>query len=303
MLTSVLQLVLAAVGTLPADVPARVACPVGALTRIILPESLQQLTTSSAALQGLGLSVERTQPRGVLRVEPGRDGAAVVELRGPTLRLRLVLETVPHGAGGDVHLARDGSVAAEAARATQPSAPPPPSLERAPAATPAPAASPVATEPAPARSAGETRRAALSPATELASAPAAPAPEPTSPAVVFDLSNLMRATPVPIGRREGLPGQKPMVLVDALRGDTHLWLRFTLEAGASARVRSVGWDAGPIETYTQEPVGHDLRVVVQLPRASVTRKTRVVLRMESGVEYRFALSSGTLTDLWRKLFN
>jgi hypothetical protein len=293
LLAGVLQFVLAVLAVFPAEAPARVPCPVGAVTRIVVPEPLQQLTTTRAARQALGLSVERTRPQGVLRVEPARAGAAVVELRGPTLRLRLVLETVALGAGAEVRLARDGSVAASVA---------PPGGASAPAATPPVSdASPPPIEPVPVPGTDPLRRAAAAPAVEPA--PAALAPTPVPPPVVFDLGNLMRATPVPIGRREGLPGQQPMVLVDALRGDTHLWLRFTLEDGAAARVRSVGWEAGPIETYTQEPVGRDLRVVVQLPRASVTRKTRVVLVMESGAEYRFALSSGTLTDLWRKLFN
>lgn len=306
MFANVLQLVLAAAVVPPAEASVRVACPVGAVTRIVLPEALQQLQTTRDARRALGVSVERTRPQGVLRVEPSAAGTAVVKLRGTTLRVRLTLETVAGGAGSDLRLARDGSLLApvapaEASRAPVPNAPPAP-VDPAPAATP------------PSDAAGAPRAAQAEPASASETPPFAPrgvdvAPAPSepppaaAPAVVFDLSNLMRAAPVPIGRREGLPGQQPMVLVDALRGDTHLWLRFTLQEGAAARVRSVAWEAGPIETYTQEPVGRDLRIVVQLPRESVTRKTRVVLAMESGGEYRFALSSGTLTDLWRKLFN
>jgi hypothetical protein len=188
---------------------------------------------------------------------------------GPTVRLRLTLETVAEGGDAEVHLGVDKPVAA----------------------TPAPTPSP------PSTAVGDETPA------ESAAPDPVPSATPAAPAVVFDVSNLMRATPVPIGRREGLPGQPVLVLVDALRGEAHLWLRFTLEGGAATRVRSVTWEAGTLTTFTQEPVGRDLRVVVQLPRATVTRKTRVSLAMDSGATYRFALSGGTLSDLWRKIFN
>lgn len=244
---------------------------------MVLPEPLHELRVARAARRALGLSVERTRPEGVLRVDPrGREGAALVELRGPTLRLRLTLETVPGDDDAEVRLDAAG-------RARAPASP-----EPAPAVTAAVAPEPTAPPPVPA-------------ATPAATAPP-PSPSP-APAVVFDVSNLMRATPIPIGRREGLPGQPAMVLVDALRGESHLWLRFTLEGGAAARVRQATWDRGPLTTFTQEAVGRDLRVVVQLPRAEVTRRTRVALAMDSGATYRFALSSGTLADLWRKIFN
>ncbi len=262
----------------PPDTPLRVVCPRAAVTRVVLREPLEQLRAPREARRALGLSIERTRPQGVLRIEPrGRDAAAVVELIGPTSRLRLAIETVAHGADSEVRL---GAPAPEAQAVVE--APP-----LAPAPSPSPASLP------------ETLAAAP---TQPEPLPAQPTPAP-SPAVVFDVSNLMRATPVPIGRREGLPGQLAMVLVDALRGEEHLWLRFTLEDGAAARVRAASWDAGPLPTFTQEPVGRDLRVVVQLPRASVTRKTRVTLAMDTGATYRFALSSGTLAGLWRKLFN
>lgn len=258
------------------DAPLRITCPRAAVTRVVLREPLEQLRAPREARRALGLSIERTRPQGVLRIEPrGRDAAAVVELIGPTTRLRLAIETVAHGADGEVRLGMP--------------TPEPPTAVAAP--PPAPAPSPT--------SLPETPAVEQPPAAARAVDPT-PAP---SPAVIFDISNLMRATPVPIGRREGLPGQLAMVLVDALRGDEHLWLRFTLEDGAAARVRAASWEAGPLTTFTQEPVGRDLRVVVQLPRAGVTRKTRVTLAMDTGATYRFALSSGTLAGLWRKLFN
>src|SRR6185503_16224717 len=68
-----------------------------------------------------------------------------------------------------------------------------------------------------------------------ATVPPAPAPDTTArPAPpVLHLDDLLRAQPVAIGRREGLPGHPEMVLVDALRGDERIWFRFKLEGGAA----------------------------------------------------------------------
>jgi hypothetical protein len=111
----------------------------------------------------------------------------------------------------------------------------------------------------------------------------------------------LRATPVTIDRREGLPGQPEMVLVDALRGDEWVWLRFRLEGGAMSRIESVSWEHGEVSSFVQEPVGRDLRVIVQMPRAPMTKKTRVSLRVVRGPSYRFALTARTLTALFRGL--
>jgi hypothetical protein len=154
--------------------------------------------------------------------------------------------------------------------------------------------------------------ASSSPAAEETSAPPppaappatveAPAP-PTTPAPpALDLQGLLRATPRAIDRREGLPGQRPMVLKDALFGDEWVWLRFHLEGGALARVDRVWWEQGDITSYVQEANGKDLRIVVQIPRAAVSKKTRVSLRVATGPAYRFALTPSTLTSFFKELF-
>ena len=136
--------------------------------------------------------------------------------------------------------------------------------------------------------------------------PAIPAVVPTPPATpgppALDLQGLLRATPRAIDRREGLPGQRPMVLKDALFGDEWVWLRFHLEGGASDRVERVWWQQGDITTYVQEANGKDLRIVVQIPRAAVSKKTRVSLRVAAGPAYRFALTPSTLTSFFKELF-
>lgn len=132
--------------------------------------------------------------------------------------------------------------------------------------------------------------------------PASPAPPAAQGPPPLDLQGLLRATPRTIDRREGLPGQRPMILKDALFGDDLVWLRFHLEGGASDRVDRVWWEKGDITTYVQEASGKDLRIVVQIPRAAVSKKTRVSLKVAAGPAYRFALTPSTLTSFFKELF-
>jgi hypothetical protein len=244
-------------------------------TRIVLPEPLRQLKGVGGETSALGLTVERTKPQAVLRVTPkSHPASGTVEFRGPTLVIRLSLESAASGVGSEVQ------VTVEA---------PPPSKVAAPPVAAAPAA-PVKDAPSPdARAPG----AVPAPSTTPASA---------APSSILDLAELLRATPVSIDRREGLPGQREMVLMDALRGDKWIWLRFKLEGGAAARVGRIWWEHGDITSYTQEAEGNDLRVVAQIPRAAVSRKTRVSVQVEGGPLYRFPLRPGTLPGLFRKIF-
>lgn len=240
------------------------ACPVNQTTILVFPEPLKQLRSQSREAALLGLSVERTKPTGVVSVRPTVFSArGTIEFRGPTRVLRVTLEATTEGTAKEVRLGEPPSPAAE----PPPPAPPPsaaPAVPAVPAVTPAPAAT-----------------------------PGPPA---------LDLQGLLRATPRAIDRREGLPGQRPMVLKDALFGDEWVWLRFQLEGGASARVDRVWWEQGDIATYVQEASGKDLRIVVQIPRAAVTKKTRVSLRVAAGPAYRFALKPSTLTSFFKELF-
>lgn len=186
---------------------------------------------------------------------------------------------------------------------TSPASPPP--SEPAPAAADAATATP-ATEASPAP-ATPTPAALLDPEPARLPPPRAqpveaPAPAPPSAGPPLHLEGLLRARPVAIGRHEGLPGQREMVLVDALHGEEWIWFRFRLDGGASLRIARVSWERGEITTYLQEPAGADLRVVVQVPRASVTRSARLQLEVEDGPSYAFALGSRSIGRFLKDLF-
>jgi hypothetical protein len=132
--------------------------------------------------------------------------------------------------------------------------------------------------------------------------PAATAAAPPAAGTALHLEGLLRARPVAVGRHEGLPGQREMVLVDALHGEEWIWFRFRLEGGASLRLARVSSERGEITTYVQEPAGADLRVVVQVPRAAVTRSSRLRLEVADGPTYAFALGSRSIGRFLKDLF-
>jgi hypothetical protein len=249
--------------------PVRISCPIHQTTTVVFPEPLRQLR-SPGRPASLALHIQSTRPQGVITVRPTAHPAqGTLEFKGPTMTLKVLLETAPDGAGTEVRLGLDGAPirAAESA---------PPTVQ----ATPPPSGAAVQAPPA-------------LPPPPVVVAPAPPA---------LDMEGLLRARPVSIDRREGRPGQRPMVLVDALHGDEWIWLRFRLDGGSQDRVEGVSWEHGEITRFVQEPAGEDLRLVVQVPRSAVTRKTRVSVRLAGGVSYKFALSSSTLTNFVKELF-
>jgi hypothetical protein len=133
-----------------------------------------------------------------------------------------------------------------------------------------------------------------------ASVPARAEPRPG-----LDLGGLLSATPEVIGRREGLPGQKACVLVDALKGEgpeAFVWLRFRLEGGAHAVLEHVTRDGQEVGSLTQEVVGPDLRIVVQVRKADLTKRSRVSLKFAGTPSYDFRVSSNTLAHFLNELF-
>lgn len=238
------------------------ACPVNQTTTLVFPEPLKQLRSQSREAALLGLSVERTRPTGVVSVRP-----TAVSARG-TIEFRGPTRVLR------VMLEATGEGTGREVRVGESPSPAP--EEKSSASRPAPPPSPVPV------------------------LPAAPAATPGPPAL--DLQGLLRATPRAIDRREGLPGQPPMVLKDALYGDEWVWLRFDLKGGATARVDRVWWEQGEITTYAHEARGKDLRIVVQIPRAGLSRKTRVSVKVADGPAYRFALTPSTLTNFFKELF-
>ncbi|HET9314020.1 MAG TPA: hypothetical protein VFQ51_00460, partial [Vicinamibacteria bacterium] len=227
----------------------------------------------------LGLVVERTQPQGVVTVHPLASGeSARVEVRGTTLVVALVIEPWSAATPTPARVAQRA-----VAIPTQPP-PDPPTPTPAATATPVPTAVPTAT-----------------------AVPPTPTPEPRAtaepaPTATPAPRELLWAKAVVIGRREGLPGQRPMILVDALSGRDSIWLRFRLEGGAASRVARVSWEHGEVATFEEVADGKDRRVVVQLPRAQVTSKTRVALEVDGGPTYRFPLTAPTLARVLRSLF-
>lgn len=245
--------------------PVHVPCPVAQTTEIVFAEPLRQLKATAEDRRRFGLEVLRTKPAGALAVRPADAGAAArVEFRGTSQVVELVLEAV---------------------------APPAPAATPEPATTPEPVAVAPRLPPAP--------QPTLPPATPP---PTTVPPAPASAPAAAEPNDLLWAKAVVIGRREGLPGQRPMVLVDALSGQDSVWLRFRLEDGAAARVARVRWEHGEVTTFEQVADGPDRRVVVQLPREKVTPKTRVSLELADGPAYRFALTAPTLARLFRSLF-
>lgn len=118
----------------------------------------------------------------------------------------------------------------------------------------------------------------------------------------LDLKALLLAQPEHIGRREGLPGQPPLTLDDALKSEEWVWLRFTLPGGAESRLEAVSWENGLISASQTRTVKSDLRIVVQLPRMQVTKRTRITLKLAPGGSYKFALSAPWLSTFVRGLF-
>ena len=113
---------------------------------------------------------------------------------------------------------------------------------------------------------------------------------------------IFKARVRPVGRVEALPGQRQVELADILEAENFLWLRFNVRGGARARVEDVSWEHGPIESYTTELAnkGKDLLVVVQLPKARTTKRTRVTLRLDDGPR-KFPLSAPWLSSLVKDL--
>jgi hypothetical protein len=265
-----------------------VPCPVHQTTTIVFPEPLRQLKTQEREATPLGLTIKRTKPQLVIEVRPTTHPVkATVEFRGPTSLLRVVLETTAEGTGRELRLSAEGLVTDTEGGA--PSAPTPP---RETGETLEPPPVPAEVAPSPADRAEPAEREASG----------ASAPAPSGAARSLDLDGILTAKPFAIGRREGLPGQRPMVLEDALRGEDSIWLRFRLEDGAGARIDAVWWEHGDITSYVQEPAGKDLRVVVQVPRALMNKKSRVALQVAAGPVYEFAMTPNTLTRFFKGLF-
>jgi hypothetical protein len=81
-----------------------------------------------------------------------------------------------------------------------------------------------------------------------------------------------------------------------------VWLRFRLVGGSKVRVSAMSWEHGPLTSFLQATEDKDLRLIVRLPRPSVSKKTRVRIRLEGEKADRsFALDSPWLSSFLRSL--
>lgn len=317
-------------------IDATVECPVGLETRIVFPEPVIELRTPPAAVvRALRLRVVAAGPKAIISLTPNATPLdAVVVFEGATTTLRVQVVAVTTGKAQEVRLRATTEVAAAPAPAPPPTAatPPPPAPVAAgrpgkprpskPAAdmpsavagvaasghpNPPTAATRSVDPPAPAVSAagGEPENVVVLHPVWVAppSPPPTPSPSsgPSAPAERFDADALAMAQPQRIGREEGLPGRRVVVLEDALRGTSLVWLRFRVARGAKSHLDGVRWEKGDVKSVLIAPDGKDLRVVVQLPRAGVTKDTRVELRVD-GEDYRFPVSAPWLSSFLRSLF-
>lgn len=286
---------------LPGDLakPILVQCPVEQTTRIVLPERVSRLTASAGARESLGLTVEQYGPFGTMAVRPtDHPVSGRVVVRSPSRTLVLQIESSATGVASEIRFTLP-ALAQPAAR--PPAFPARTASAESPAQTPA---DPPEANPAPVvgGEAAEGKRHEASGDLRATPAPVSAASEPTTAHAGLDLEGLLAAQAVGIGRREGLPGQKQVVLADALRGEKWVWFRFVVRGGAGERVVRVHLGDVRVETHTAQPEGKDLKVVVQVSRSQIGRRSRIRLSLASGATYTFPLTSASFTAFLKSLF-
>jgi hypothetical protein len=301
--------------------PLRVECPLNQPTRIVLSTPLRRLVVKpQSAVDEMGVTVQAARPAGILEVNPTRYPASgEIHIQLADRPLVIVVRATNEGAASEIVLTFESPQPAPAAappvpRATVPPQPrptvrplpppasvaPQPTLPR-PTVEPSKTPSPLTPTPVPIPSVAPT------PSPSAVSTPT-PAPVPTLPPVAspspspsLALEGLLSAKPIVIGRQEGLPGQKRMLLDDALRGETHVWFRFTLKGGAKERVARISTGSARAPTFAEKASGNDLKIVVQLPIDQVRKNTSMTIELAGGSRYRFeSLTTPTLTNLLKR---
>jgi hypothetical protein len=308
--------------------PVRLTCPLQQTTRIVISQPLVRLSVDPpAAVETLGITPEKNKPVAVFTIAPTqhpasgtiylqlRDRAIVIAVKtakeGVGAEIRLNLELQPpstQAASTSVGTPRPVTPNAPASPATKPAVSPasgPPPTMAPPVGVASPTAPPVtiaAALPTPPPSLAPTTPTTIPAAPPTTLLKASPSPE----AVGLDLMGLLAAKPVRIGRTEGLPGQKTMVLEDGLKGERYIWLRFVLKGGAKEHVEKVSAEWGLIDTFmaVQAENAKDLKFVVQLDREKLKKtKAAVSIHLAGGPTYKFSsLSSPTLKNFLGELF-
>lgn len=316
--------------------PVRVACPVGQTTRIVFPEALLPggVRVSKGATDLLGIALEASHPVGIVTVRPEtHPSRGTLTLQGPSMLLTVALWTSQAGVGSEIRIVvprpagsavPEGSGTARhegeriprseaTASTSRPGGTVAPSLLSASSKSDSRAASvsgdaavvlrlpsrKISVE-APATSFGP--KGGTTAATALLPIDRDTGHDLTVGQPALDLHGFLLAHAEHIGRREGLPGQRTLMLEDALTSEKWVWLRFVMAGGSHSRIDEVSWENGLLTSYYTEAAKSDLRIVVQLPRERVTKRTRVSLKLSPGGSYRFALSAPWLTSFVRGLF-
>src|SRR5262245_42820500 len=274
------------------DKPVLVLCPVDQATRIVLPERLTRVTASAGAKSALGIAIERYQPEGALTIHPkSYPASGRLEVRGPTTLITLQIESAASGAASEIRLVLQAApieTAGAAPTAHAEEASPQIATNTSPE-PPVPAS--------PSTAAHSQGQPASTPAAELSAVATAPGRSADD-----ELTLLSGAEHIAIGRREGLPGQKEVVLVDALKSQDWFWLRFVVRDGASERVERVTLGGKDVTGFVARAEARDLRVTAKVPRANAGNKARVDLLLASGARYTFPLTSSSLSAFLRGLF-
>jgi hypothetical protein len=292
--------------------PISVALPAGKTTRLVFPERSVSTVLVSGSSEDLGLQGERSRPLAAVTFTPRAvDLRGTLEFQGPSRRLKLELHSVALGEGYEARFVVVEPTPTTPVRSAElVKTPASPGTRPASIASPTPSPSPTALLPS-----ASPRVSEASPAphvTTMASSPAPPAVAPsTRPAAVvdFDQVGFMKANPVVVDRREAPPGHPEMVLRSVHEGEDKVWLRLQLKGGAEKHVGLVRWERGrlknrpatwrstvDVSAFTEQTLGKDLLIVVQLaPASDVTKQTRVIARIAGGGEYKFALNSGTFS--------
>ncbi len=280
----------------------RVSCPIGVTTRIVFPWP-SRVSVSAGGREALGIEVESLR-EGKITVTPAdHPGEALVSIRGLNgEELTLKLYTTRGGVASEIRLTVRSSTAVASSGEAVPRRQSAPPSRPGPLSPESPASdrqsAPAASAPpslAPAPSPPSSAAPGPSPGPTLPASPEAALLPDANPSVLpsrsLDIEELLTLRPEEIGRREGLPGELPVVLEDALKSPRNVWLRFRVEGGARRTLKKVEWERGQVKEVLASAEGRDLRVIVRLPRGEVTRRTRVTLELSDGVSYKFALSA------------
>jgi hypothetical protein len=292
--------------------PLMLDCPVNVVTRLVLPEASARLVGSPGMRERFGLVKAASAPLAVVLLQPKEHPArGTLDVWGRSGEVYTFdLRTVEKGESVEVRIHVLAPHTAEVAPTAAPTTPPPavaPTL--APAVTIAPTTkltvAPTVKPSVKTAVATPTSRASTAPTpSPVVASIATPVPtslptaEPTisaseMPGVMHDVE-MNDYKPETVNESVSLPGQLPFVLEDKRVSRDYRWYSFRLKGGANESITSVRSPEGEITTFRARSVEHDLRVIVEVPNASMKKKQGLEIRLASGATYKFHLKDAGL---------